>query len=320
MPTIEEVNALDGEAFARTLAPLFEGAPGFLARLAEARPFETEEDLFGAARSTARQMPEAEQVELLDAHPRIGADPATVSAMSHAEQGYDAPDEDAWVGEELTALNEAYESLFGFRFVVFVAGRPRVDIIPILERALHADREEELRRGLDDVVLIASDRWQALRGPRPLPEALRESIALEVSRHMVGEADRDGLIRSVHRLIDEGVESPGLLALSVAGHGDESDLSAPIARLMAEIGLEGWDVSQAGQLLALHAAASILGDVSHPIDGARRIVAVSNNPQFRELVDRWERQDAGHEADRGAIDAEIRRAAVDLFGEEETTE
>jgi hypothetical protein len=261
-------------------------------------------------------MPEAEQVELLDAHPRIGADPATVSAMSHAEQGYDAPDEDAWVGEELTALNEAYESLFGFRFVVFVAGRPRVDIIPILERALHADREEELRRGLDDVVLIASDRWQALRGPRPLPEALRESIALEVSRHMVGEADRDGLIRSVHRLIDEGVESPGLLALSVAGHEDESDLSGPIARLMAEIGLEGWDMSQAGQLLALHAAASILGDVSHPIDGARRIVAVSNNPQFRQLVDRWEEQDA----DRGAIDAEIRRAAVDLFGEEEATE
>jgi 2-oxo-4-hydroxy-4-carboxy-5-ureidoimidazoline decarboxylase len=315
MPTIEEVNALDGEAFASTVAPLFEGAPRFLGRLAESRPFETEDDLFGAARATARQMPEEEQVELLDAHPRIGADPATVSAMSHAEQGYDAP-EDAWVGEELAALNEAYESLFGFRFVVFVAGRPRVDIIPILERALHADRDEELRRGLDDVVLIASDRWQALRGPRPLPEALRESIALEVSRHMVGETDRDGLFRSVHRLIDEGVESPGLLALSVAGHEEEGDLAAPIARLMAEIGLEGWDVAQAGQLFALHAAASILGDVSHPIDGARRIVAVSDSPQFRDLVDRWEGQDA----DRDALDAAIRRAAVDLFGEEDAAE
>jgi len=316
MPTIEDVNALDGEAFATTLAPLFEGSPRFLGRLSESRPFETEDDLFGAARATARQMPEDEQVELLDAHPRIGADPSTVSAMSHAEQGYDGPADDAWVGDELMALNEAYESLFGFRFVVFVAGRPRVDIIPILERALHADRDEELRRGLDDVVLIASERWQALRGPRPLPEALRESIALEVSRHMVGESDRDGLVRSVHRLIDEGVESPGLLALSVAGHEDDSDLGAPIARLMTEIGLEAWDVSQAGQLLALHAAASVLGDVSHPIDGARRIVAVSSNPQFRELVDQWEGQDA----DRDAIDAAIRRAAVDLFGEEEAAE
>src|SRR5688500_7291988 len=182
MPTIEEVNALDGEAFAATLAPLFEGAPRFLGRLAESRPFDTEEDLFGAARATARQMPEDEQVELLDAHPRIGADPSTVSAMSHAEQGYDAPEGEAWVGEELTALNEAYESLFGFRFVVFVAGRPRAEIIPILERALHADRDEELRRGLDDVVLIASERMDQLRGPRPLREELREAIALEVSR------------------------------------------------------------------------------------------------------------------------------------------
>ena len=87
----------------------------------------------------------------------------------------------------------------------------------------------------------------------------------------------------------------------------------PIGRLMAEIGLEGWDAQQAGQLLALHAAASILGDVSHPIDGARRIVAVSGNPQFSELVARWD----AHEGDRDEIEADIRRAAVDLFGEDE---
>ncbi len=193
--------------------------------------------------------------------------------------------------------------------MVFVAGRPRADIIPILEHALRADRDEELRRGLDDVVLIARDRWDRLRGPRPLPESLRESIALEVSRYMVGEIDRDGLIRATHRLIEEGVESPALLALSVA----EQDIEAPIGRLMAEVGLEGWDAHQAGQLLALHAAASILGEVSHPIDGARRIVAVSSHPELRELVNRWE----AHEGDRDGIEAEIRRAATDLFGEEE---
>jgi len=262
---------------------------------------------------TAREMPAPEQIELLDAHPRIGADPSIVSDLSHAEQGYDEippGGEEAWVGDELTALNEAYEGLFGFRFVVFVAGRPRVDIIPLLERALHADRDEELRRGLDDVVYIAADRMEALRGPRPLPEELREGIALEVSRWMVGELDRDGLIRATHRLIEEGVESPALLALSLANANSEPDLSPPVRRLMAEIGLGGWDAAQAGQLLALHAAASILGEVSQPIDGARRIVTVSGNKQFRDLVTQWEREDA----DRSAIDAEVRRAAADLFG------
>ena len=303
------------DAFAAAAQPLFEGAPSFVRRLADARPFETEDGLFASARALAREMPEAEQVELLNAHPRIGADPATVSAQSHTEQGYDeesGPDQ-SWIGDELAALNEAYEGLFGFRFVVFVAGRPRADIIPILEHALRADRDEELRRGLDDVVLIAHDRWEKLRGPRPLPEALRESIALEVSRYMVGEIDRDALIRATHRLIEEGVESPALLNLSIADH--EGGSEAPIARLMGEIGLEGWDAHQAGQLLALHAAASVLGEVSHPIDGARRIVAVASQPQFSELVTRWET----HDGDRDAIEAEIRRAAAELFGGPEET-
>jgi len=311
MKNIDELNAMAADAFAAAIAPLFERAPRFVASIAEARPFESEEDLFDSARGIAREMPEAEQIELLDAHPRIGGDMTTVSDLSRREQGDEDPNE-AWIGEELTALNEAYESRFGFRFVVFVAGRPRRDIIPILERALHAERDEELRRGLDDVVLIAADRMDTLRGPRPLREELREAIALETSRWMVGEIDRDGLIRATHRLVDEGVESPALLALSLANQREELDLAGPVARLMGEIGLGGWDRAQAGQLLAMHAAASILGEVSQPIDGARRIATVSSDPLFRELVARWEADVDG----RDTLDAEIRHAAVDLFGEE----
>ena len=313
MKTVEELNSADADAFVAALGPLFEGAPRFLGRLAGARPFETEEDLFPAARAIAREMPEEEQIELLDAHPRIGADPATVSDLSRREQGFDAPPDDdsqAWVGDELLALNEAYESLFGFRFVVFVAGRPRVEIIPILERALHADRDEELRRGLDDVVYIAAERMERLRGPRPLREELREVIALEVSRYMVGEIDRHGLVRATHRLMEEGVESPALLALSLVNQNEDDNVIVAIGRLMSEIGLGGWDGAQAGQLLALHAAASILGDVSQPIDGARRISTVSGNAQFGNLVNRW----ASEPERRETLNTEIRRAAADLFG------
>lgn len=313
MKTVEELNSVEADAFVKAIGPLFEGAPRFLSRLAGERPFETEEDLFPTARAIAREMPEEEQIELLDAHPRIGADPATVSDLSRSEQGFDGSPEDdsqAWVGDELLALNEAYESHFGFRFVVFVAGRPRVEIIPILERALHADRDEELRRGLDDVVFIAAERMERLRGPRPLREELREVIALEVSRYMVGEIDRHGLVRATHRLMEEGVESPALLALSLVNQNEDDDVTGAIGRLMTEIGLGGWDGAQAGQLLALHAAASILGDVSQPIDGARRITTVSGNAQFGDLVTRWTTEPERREA----LNTEIRRAAADLFG------
>lgn len=318
IPSVQELNALETDACVAALEPLFEGAPRFVARLTDARPFESDEDLFDTARATAREMPEEEQIELLEAHPRIGADPAAISTLSRREQGYEdaSSTEEGWVGEELTALNEAYEARFGFRFVVFVAGRPRADIIPLLERAAQSDRDEELRRGLDDVILIATDRLGGMRGPRPLREELREAIALEISRWMVGELDRDGVIRATHRLIDEGFESPALLALSLAQPGDESALTGQVNRLMGEIGLGGWDSTQAGQLLALHAAASILGEVTAPIDGARRIAAVSANPAFRTLVERWDAKPDG----RDGINGEIRRAAVELFGEEDASD
>jgi 2-oxo-4-hydroxy-4-carboxy--5-ureidoimidazoline (OHCU) decarboxylase/N-acetylglutamate synthase-like GNAT family acetyltransferase len=165
-PTIADIDALPSEVAAGALAPLFESAPRFLERLAALRPFGDDATLVQRAHQLAREIPEDEQIELLNAHPRIGADPASVSDLSRAEQGYDAEPTTAepWIAEELEALNDAYERVFGFRFVIFVAGRPRSAIVPILEASLRDERVSELRRGLDDIVYIASDRLATLRG------------------------------------------------------------------------------------------------------------------------------------------------------------
>lgn len=165
-PRIEDLDRLPPEPAAALLGPLFEHAPRFLARLVGLRPFGDDPGLIAAAHDLARALPEEEQIELLDAHPRIGADPTSVSALSHAEQGYDSDtaSPEPWIAEELDALNDAYERIFGFRFVVFVAGRPRSAIVPILEASLRDERISELRRGLDDVVYIAADRLRHLRG------------------------------------------------------------------------------------------------------------------------------------------------------------
>ena len=61
-------------------------------------------------------------------------------------------------------LNEIYERQFGFRYVVFVAGRPKPEIVPLLEHALRNEREAELRRAVDDAIYIAGDRLLKLRG------------------------------------------------------------------------------------------------------------------------------------------------------------
>jgi 2-oxo-4-hydroxy-4-carboxy--5-ureidoimidazoline (OHCU) decarboxylase len=153
---VAALDALPATDFEAAVAPWFEGAPRFLARLADARPFGDEPTFFGRAEVIALAMPEDEQIELIDAHPRLGAPPASVSAASHREQGYDRDTTEAIA--ELSRLNDAYEARFGFRYCVFVAGRPRPALVPVLEAALSADRDAEIRRAVIDVVAIARDR------------------------------------------------------------------------------------------------------------------------------------------------------------------
>jgi 2-oxo-4-hydroxy-4-carboxy--5-ureidoimidazoline (OHCU) decarboxylase len=161
---VARLDALPEAEFAAAVAPLFEGAPRFLHRLAWARPFDDEATLFARAEAIALAMPEIEQIELVNAHPRLGAPPSTVSASSYREQGYDRDTTEAVA--ELARLNDRYEEQFGFRFCVNVAGRPRSALVPVLEAAILADRASEIRRALIDVVAIARDRARRMDAQR----------------------------------------------------------------------------------------------------------------------------------------------------------
>lgn len=148
------------------LALLFEGAPRFVARLS-AEPAATEDELLDAAEDVALGMPEDEQVELLNAHPRIGAAPASVSAMSFREQGYDRDSGTEELQARLDQLNDEYEQRFGFRFVIFVNGRTRAEIADVMPEHLEAQRNYEKERALRDVISIARSRLTKLREGQP---------------------------------------------------------------------------------------------------------------------------------------------------------
>lgn len=175
LPPIEVLDGVSPPVFAATMAPLFEGAPRFLGRLASARPFGSLDELFERARQIAHAMPAAEQLELIDAHPRLGALPQSVSTLSFVEQGYDqeaahrathgAEADLDRVAEELDRLNTAYEARFGFRYCVFVDGRSRAALVPGLAAALDGDHVAEIARGLDAVIDIARDRAARLGAP-----------------------------------------------------------------------------------------------------------------------------------------------------------
>ena len=131
------------------LAELFEGRTRLVELLAE------REHPLGSADKVFAELTEQEQREALNAHPAIGA--RNLSEHSAAEQsggGHRA------VLTELAYLNQVYEEKFGFRFVVFVEGRPKDEILKVLQERLERTPEQELETGLRELVAIARARWQ----------------------------------------------------------------------------------------------------------------------------------------------------------------
>jgi 2-oxo-4-hydroxy-4-carboxy--5-ureidoimidazoline (OHCU) decarboxylase len=133
------------------LAELFEGDTRLVERLAE------RDDPLGSAREVIAELSEEEKLEALNAHPAIGTR-GPLSARSAAEQGGDA---DPSILTELAYQNQIYEEKFGFRFVVFVNRRPKVEILDVLRERIQRTREQELDTALEELVAIAEDRWRS---------------------------------------------------------------------------------------------------------------------------------------------------------------
>jgi OHCU decarboxylase len=167
---IEALNELPAGEFADALRPLFEAAAPLAEALYAARPFASYRALLERAGELAAALPVAQQIEVVNGHPRIGENAQVVrvsSALSYREQGYEAEAaleaaEVERVYAELAALNRRYEERFGFRFVVFVNGRPKAAIVDVLKERLHGSPDAELRLAVSEMLAIAGDRLRSL--------------------------------------------------------------------------------------------------------------------------------------------------------------
>ena len=125
----------------RELEELFSGHSLLVDLLADIDdPLERAEDV-------ALSLDDREKAAALAAHPRIGE-------PSPEQHGGEPA-----IITELAYLNQVYEEKFGFRFVVFAAGRPRAELLQVLRERLERSREEELETGIRELVAIAKDRW-----------------------------------------------------------------------------------------------------------------------------------------------------------------
>lgn len=184
---IEELDALPATDFIAALAPLFEGAPELLWRLAGERPFGSWWNLLNRARAVAQAMPEPDRVELLNAHPRLGAPPETVSPSSYEEQGYgpaaESPSRPALSADAGPGPSAAGSALGA---AVGPSGAPGASIEPAPSRSALAGQPTGLRSRLEAAAQPAPEppRWgsstNAGAAPRP-PSALGQASSTEAA-------------------------------------------------------------------------------------------------------------------------------------------
>ena len=134
-----------------TVEEALEGTTPLAQKVRARGPYRSASELVAQMRALLPALTEGEKVETLNAHPRIGEDPARLSGRSLREQGGDSL-------PELDRLNAEYEQRFGFRFVVFVNRRPKSEIVEVLRQRLTRSRAEEMEEGLQAIVDIAEDR------------------------------------------------------------------------------------------------------------------------------------------------------------------
>ena len=139
----------------KELAAIFERAPALADHVEGSDPA----SIIASARSLIAGMSEPERIGVLNAHPRIGADPESLSARSRDEQGSRA---DVATLRDLSAMNDEYERRFGFRFVVFVAGRAKAELLPVFRERLRRARADELATGIEEFLAITRDRLERI--------------------------------------------------------------------------------------------------------------------------------------------------------------
>ncbi|RNF28554.1 allantoate amidohydrolase [Massilia aurea] len=176
MPTIQELNELEADAFANALHGIYEHSPWIAQRAATARPFATLAALKLALQAAVDGATDAERLSLLRAHPELAGKAAIAGELTLESTGEQAasnldrctPDEYA----RLHALNAQYNERFGFPFILAVKGPTgrgltRQAIIDTFVRRLDNTLDDELREALRQVHRIAEIRLNALLGIEP---------------------------------------------------------------------------------------------------------------------------------------------------------
>ncbi len=163
--TLAELNELDRKAFTDQLGSIYEHSPWVAVQTWIVRPFNDIDALDSTMQGVVAAAGHEAQIELLRLHPRLGI-AADLSRHSRAEQSgaglTTVSDDERGV---LHDLNEQYEGLFGFPYIIAVKGLSVADIISDCKMRVGNRPEIEFEAALNQVYRIARIRLTDMIAP-----------------------------------------------------------------------------------------------------------------------------------------------------------
>jgi OHCU decarboxylase len=161
---LADLNALDDgaavEAFRRCC-----GSSRWAAQMSAARPFADVAALSAAAERIGSTLDREDWFEAFAAHPKIGAGRAGAS-WSEQEQASVALAADETL-RRLAEANRAYETRFGYIFIVCATGKTAGEMLTLLERRLRHDAGDELEIAAEEQRKITRLRLTKLLEQEP---------------------------------------------------------------------------------------------------------------------------------------------------------
>jgi len=157
--SLAHLNSLDQAGFEAVCGPLFEGSPWIAARTWKRRPFLSRDVLLSELVATMGRASDAEQLDLLRAHPDLVgrlAREGKVSRESTKEQA--AAGLDALSDQEVEVFNRCngeYREKFGFPFIICARENRKEAILEAFPRRLAHTRGQEITAALEEIAKIA---------------------------------------------------------------------------------------------------------------------------------------------------------------------
>lgn len=156
--SLATLNQMSQAEFVEAVGWVFEHSPWVAQKAWEFRPFTNLDVLHQTMVEVVQQATETEKLALLQAHPDLGAKVKMAEASVKEQAGAGLNQLTSEESDRFFALNQAYQTKFGFPFIIAVKNQTKTTILEAFSRRLENSPPEEKATALAEVAQIAGFR------------------------------------------------------------------------------------------------------------------------------------------------------------------